>query len=51
MKFIALANDVRKACDSLPLAFKVIESSLFEKKSDDDLKCMWWEAIMVLRGD
>jgi hypothetical protein len=49
--FKAIANDVRKACGGLPLALKIVDSSLFNKISNENLKCIWLEAIEVLKGD
>ncbi|KAG0563881.1 hypothetical protein KC19_8G066900 [Ceratodon purpureus] len=50
-KFKAVANDVSKACGGLPLALKVVGSSLMDKRSDEDLKCIWPEALNALKGD
>ncbi|KAG0564220.1 hypothetical protein KC19_8G093100 [Ceratodon purpureus] len=50
-KFKAIANDVSKACGGLPLALKVIGSSLIDKKSNEDLECIWLEAVDALRED
>ena len=49
--FNALANDVSKACYGLPLALKVVGSSLFGKTSNEDQECIWPEAIDALKGD
>lgn len=37
-KLKTLANDVNKACSGLPLALKVLGSSLFNKTSNEDQK-------------
>ncbi|KAG0563729.1 hypothetical protein KC19_8G055000 [Ceratodon purpureus] len=50
-KFKSLANDVSKACEGLPLALKVAGSSLSDKKSDEDLKGIWPEAVDALKED
>ncbi|KAG0563460.1 hypothetical protein KC19_8G033400 [Ceratodon purpureus] len=50
-KFKNLANDVSKACGGLPLALKVVGSSLIGKKSDEDLECIWPEAADALKED
>ncbi|KAG0608202.1 hypothetical protein M758_8G087000 [Ceratodon purpureus] len=50
-KFKTLANDVSKACGGLPLALKVVGSNLIDKKSDEDLECIWPEAVDTLRED
>ncbi|KAG0564197.1 hypothetical protein KC19_8G091300 [Ceratodon purpureus] len=50
-KFKTLANDVSKACGGLPLALEVAGSSLIDKKSDEDLECIWPEAVDALRED
>ncbi|KAG0557221.1 hypothetical protein KC19_11G111500 [Ceratodon purpureus] len=50
-KFKNLANDVSKACGGLPLALKVAGSSLSDKKSDEDLKGIWLEAVDALKED
>ncbi|KAG0607491.1 hypothetical protein M758_8G032800 [Ceratodon purpureus] len=50
-KFKNLANYVSKACGGLPLALKVVGSSLIGKKSDEDLECIWPEAADVLKED
>ena len=49
--FKALANKVSVACGGLPLALKVVGSSLFGRTSDEDLKCIWPEAIDALKED
>ncbi|KAG0607697.1 hypothetical protein M758_8G048300 [Ceratodon purpureus] len=50
-KFKSLANDVSKACGGLPLALKVAGSSLINKNSDEDLECIWPEAVDALKND
>ncbi|KAG0557244.1 hypothetical protein KC19_11G113000 [Ceratodon purpureus] len=50
-KFKDVANDVSKACGGLPLALKVVGSSLMDKKSDEDLECIWPEAVNALKGE
>ena len=47
--FKDLANDIVKSCDGLPLALRVIGSSLFDKRSDEDKQTIWPEAIDALR--
>ncbi|KAG0622845.1 hypothetical protein M758_3G128200 [Ceratodon purpureus] len=44
-----VAMDVVEACGGLPLALKVIGSSLFDKRLDGDLETIWPEAIHALR--
>ena len=44
-----LAQDVVKACGGLPLALKVIGSSLFDKRSDEDKETIWVEAGDAMR--
>ncbi|KAG0564194.1 hypothetical protein KC19_8G091000, partial [Ceratodon purpureus] len=51
LKFKALSNDVSKSCGGLPLALKVAGSSLIDKKSDEDLECIWPEAVDALKED
>lgn len=43
--FKALASDVSNACGDLPLALKVISSSFVDKTLDEDIECIWREAI------
>ena len=50
-KFKALAMDVSKECDGLPLALKVVGSSLFDRRNDEDLECVWPEAVDALKKD
>ncbi|KAG0563627.1 hypothetical protein KC19_8G046500 [Ceratodon purpureus] len=50
-KFKDVANDVSKACGGLPLALKVVGSSLIDMTSDEDLECIWPEAVDALKGD
>ena len=50
-KFKDLVQDVIKGCDGLPLALKVVGSSLFGKRSNEDLKYIWPEAIEALKED
>ncbi|KAG0563674.1 hypothetical protein KC19_8G050100 [Ceratodon purpureus] len=50
-KFKSVANDVSKACGGLPLALKVVGSSLIGKKSDEDLEYIWPEAADALKED
>ena len=47
--FKGVANAVSKACGGLPLALKVVGSSLSDKISDEDRKCIWPEAIDALK--
>lgn len=49
--FKVLAHDVSKACGGLPLALKVVGSSLFGMTSNEDQECIWPEAIDALKGD
>ena len=49
--FKTLANDVSSACGGLPLALKVVGSSLFGRTSDEDYKFIWPEAIDSLKRD
>ncbi|KAG0598624.1 hypothetical protein M758_12G088900 [Ceratodon purpureus] len=44
-----VAKDVVKACGGLPLALKVIGSSLFDKKSVEERETIWLEAVNTLR--
>ena len=50
-KFKALAMDVSKECGGLPIALKVVGSSLFDRRSDEDLQCIWPEAVDALKKD
>ncbi|KAG0607725.1 hypothetical protein M758_8G049800 [Ceratodon purpureus] len=50
-KFKAVVDDVSKACGGLPLALKVVGSSLMDKISDEDLECIWPEAVDALKGE
>lgn len=47
--FRDLAKDVVKACGGLPLALKVVGSSLFDKGLDGDKGTIWLEAIQALK--
>ena len=49
--FKALANDISNACGGLPLALKVVGSSLFGKTSNEDQSYIWTEAVDVMKGD
>ncbi|KAG0583656.1 hypothetical protein KC19_3G152600 [Ceratodon purpureus] len=44
-----VAKDVVAGCGGLPLALKVIGSSLFDVRSDEDSKAIWLEAVHALR--
>ncbi|KAG0583307.1 hypothetical protein KC19_3G125600 [Ceratodon purpureus] len=44
-----VANDVVEGCGGLPLALKVIGSSLFDVRCDEDWKAIWLEALHALR--
>ncbi|KAG0605760.1 hypothetical protein M758_9G085800 [Ceratodon purpureus] len=44
-----VAKDVVKACGGLPLALKVIGSSLFDKRLNGDLETIWPEAVHALQ--
>ncbi|KAG0622302.1 hypothetical protein M758_3G088300 [Ceratodon purpureus] len=48
-KFRGIAKDVVKACGGLPLALKVMGSTLFDKTSSEDKETIWLEAIDALR--
>ncbi|KAG0564039.1 hypothetical protein KC19_8G078200 [Ceratodon purpureus] len=50
-KFKDIANDVSKASGGLPLALKVVGSSLIDMTSDEDLECIWPEAVCALKGE
>ncbi|KAG0563685.1 hypothetical protein KC19_8G051300 [Ceratodon purpureus] len=50
-KFKDIANNVSKACGGLPLALKIVGSSLIDMTSDEDLECIWSEAVSALKGD
>ena len=50
-KFKRVASDVSKACGGLPLALKVVGSSLFDKRDDEDLENIRTEAVDALKGD
>ncbi|KAG0610829.1 hypothetical protein M758_7G095000 [Ceratodon purpureus] len=47
--FKAIAKDVSNACGGLPLALKVVGSSLYDKRSNEDLECIWTEAVVALK--
>ncbi|KAG0607563.1 hypothetical protein M758_8G038700 [Ceratodon purpureus] len=49
--FEAIAKDVSNACGGLPLALKVVGSSLCDKRSNEDLECIWPEATAALKKD
>ncbi|KAG0564627.1 hypothetical protein KC19_8G126400 [Ceratodon purpureus] len=49
--FKAIAEDVSNACGGLPLALKIVRSSLYDKRSNEDLECIWPEAIKALKKD
>ncbi|KAG0615516.1 hypothetical protein M758_5G047700 [Ceratodon purpureus] len=49
--FEVVASDVCKACGGLPLALKVVGSSLFDKTSNEDRKDLWPEAVKALKGN
>ncbi|KAG0584090.1 hypothetical protein KC19_3G184300 [Ceratodon purpureus] len=44
-----VAKDVVKGCGGLPLALKVIGSSLFVVRSEEDSEAIWLEAVHALR--
>ncbi|KAG0611550.1 hypothetical protein M758_7G148400, partial [Ceratodon purpureus] len=44
-----VAKDVVKGCGGLPLALKVIGSSLFDVRSDEESEAIWLEAVHALR--
>ncbi|KAG0565948.1 hypothetical protein KC19_7G026000 [Ceratodon purpureus] len=48
-EFKGVAKDVVKGCGGLPLALKVIGSSLFDVRSDEDTEAIWLEAVHALR--
>ncbi|KAG0622240.1 hypothetical protein M758_3G083200 [Ceratodon purpureus] len=45
----SVAKDVVRACSGVPLALKVVGSSLFDKQLDGDLETIWREAVVELR--
>ena len=49
--FKALANDISNACGGLPLALKVVGSSLFGKTSNEDQSYIWTKAVDAMKGD
>ncbi|KAG0582798.1 hypothetical protein KC19_3G086800 [Ceratodon purpureus] len=51
IKYKGIAKDVIKACGGLPLALKVMGSTLFEKISIEDEETIWLEFVDVLRGN
>ncbi|KAG0590527.1 hypothetical protein KC19_1G106300 [Ceratodon purpureus] len=44
-----VSKEVVKGCGGLPLALKVIGSSLFDVRWDDDSEAIWLEAVHALR--
>ncbi|KAG0578816.1 hypothetical protein KC19_4G051400 [Ceratodon purpureus] len=44
-----VAKDVVRACSGVPLALKVVGSSLFDKQLDGDEETIWQEAVIELR--
>ncbi|KAG0626627.1 hypothetical protein M758_2G138900 [Ceratodon purpureus] len=49
--FKAIAKKVTNACGGLPLALKAVGSSLRDKRSSEDLECIWPEAVAALKKD
>ncbi|KAG0586241.1 hypothetical protein KC19_2G074800 [Ceratodon purpureus] len=49
--FKAIAQKVSNACGGMPLALKVVGSSLHDKRSSEDLECIWPEAVAALKKD
>ncbi|KAG0607534.1 hypothetical protein M758_8G036000 [Ceratodon purpureus] len=49
--FKAISEDVTNACSGLPLALKVVGSSLYDKRSNEDLEFIWPEAVATLKKD
>lgn len=47
--FKAIAKEVTNACGGLPLALKTVGSSLYDKRSNEDLQCIWPEAVAALK--
>ncbi|KAG0629562.1 hypothetical protein M758_1G112700 [Ceratodon purpureus] len=47
-EFKGVAKEVVKGCGGLPLALKVIGSSLFDVRLDDDSEAIWLEAVHAL---
>ncbi|KAG0622261.1 hypothetical protein M758_3G084900 [Ceratodon purpureus] len=45
----SVAKDVVRACSGVPLALKVVGSSLFDKQLDGDMETIWREALLELR--
>ncbi|KAG0583532.1 hypothetical protein KC19_3G144600 [Ceratodon purpureus] len=45
----SVAQDVVRACSGVPLALKVVGSSLFDKQLDGDEETIWREAVIELR--
>ncbi|KAG0582737.1 hypothetical protein KC19_3G081900 [Ceratodon purpureus] len=45
----SVAEDVVRACSGVPLALKVVGSSLFGMQLDGDLETIWREAVIELR--
>ncbi|KAG0582711.1 hypothetical protein KC19_3G079300, partial [Ceratodon purpureus] len=48
-EYKVVAKDVVEACGGLPLALKVIGSSLFDKRLDGDVETIWPEAVYAVR--
>ncbi|KAG0590524.1 hypothetical protein KC19_1G106000 [Ceratodon purpureus] len=48
-EFEGVAKEVVEGCGGLPLALKVIGSSLFDARWDDDSEAIWLEAVHALR--
>jgi hypothetical protein len=47
----SLVNNIVITCGGLPLALKVVGSSLFDKRSEEDLEYIWPEAVDALKRD
>ncbi|KAG0622301.1 hypothetical protein M758_3G088200 [Ceratodon purpureus] len=48
-KYKGIAKDVVKACGGMPLALKVMGSTLFDERSNEDRETIWLEAVDALK--